>query len=195
MDAPWHFNSDGLKAAELPIDRYVFESPLLLDLPKPPGGLISTSDLHARHAELKQADLLLIRTGQSRLRDIEPDVYENDSPVLLADAAAYLMDNFPKLKAIAIDAISIGSKSVLDDTIRSHEILTGVGRTDGRFILIYEDVRIDSDLGEALRIFAWPLFIVESDGSPCTMVAEFADPDIAQPLPDRMSGRQPSTLQ
>jgi kynurenine formamidase len=34
-------------------------------------------------------------------------------------------------------------------------------------------LRIDPDLGQARTIFAWPLLIQGSDGSPCTIVAEF----------------------
>jgi kynurenine formamidase len=91
------------------------------------------------------------------------------------DAARYLMETFPNLRAVAIDAASIGAPEKEQPTIDTHQILTGKGREDGRYLLIFEDLRIDSDLGDANRIYAWPLFIVGSDGSPCTIVAEFAD--------------------
>lgn len=84
-----------------------------------------------------------------------------------------LIEQCPQLKGVAIDAISIGAPNFLTETIETHQILTGVGRADGRFLLILEDLQIDPDLGQASRIYAWPLFIEESDGSPCTIVAEF----------------------
>jgi kynurenine formamidase len=57
--------------------------------------------------------------------------------------------------------------------VETHRLLTGAVKGDGRFIIILEDLRVDSDLGAAERIYAWPLFIEGSDGSPCTIVAEF----------------------
>jgi hypothetical protein len=55
----------------------------------------------------------------------------------------------------------------------------GVGRTDGRFLLIYEDVRLVPEAGRAVRVHAWPLFVEGADGSPCTIVAELPDDDEA----------------
>ncbi len=84
------------------------------------------------------------------------------------------MDQFENLRGLAIDAPSVGAPNHIPETVETHEILTGVGRSDGRYIVILEDLRIDPDLGEAKRVYAWPLFIEGSDGSPCTIVAEFA---------------------
>ena len=86
-----------------------------------------------------------------------------------------MIDGFPRLRAIAIDAPSVGAPDQLAPTVETHRLLTGAGRADGRFLLIFEDLRIDSDLGQARRVYAWPLFIEGSDGSPCTIVAEFSD--------------------
>jgi hypothetical protein len=36
-------------------------------------------------------------------------------------------------------------------------------RADKRFMLILEDLRIDADLGNASRIYSWPLLIEDSD--------------------------------
>ena len=38
---------------------------------------------------------------------------------------------------------------------------------------VIEDVKVSEKLASASRIYAWPLLIVGSDGSPCTIVAEF----------------------
>ena len=79
------------------------------------------------------------------------------------------------MKGVAIDAVSIGAPDFRDELRETYRILTGVGRTDGRFLLILEDLRIDPDMDRARRIYAWPLQIEGSDGSPCTIVAEFPD--------------------
>jgi kynurenine formamidase len=93
--------------------------------------------------------------------------------LLHPDAARFLVDECPSLRGVATDAVSIGAPDYGRESVATHQILTGLGRTDGRFLLIFEDLRIDSDLGQARRISAWPLFIEGSDGSPCSIVAEF----------------------
>lgn len=175
LDAPKHFNDQGPCAFELPIDNYVFAAPLVLEVPKSDGQSIRRQELEAHEALLAAADLLFLRTGWSRYRSAEPERYVHHNPMLHPDAARYLMDSFPDLRAIAIDAPSVGAPDQIPATAETHRILTGAGRADGRFILIFEDLRIDSDLGRAQRVYAWPLFIEDSDGSPCTIVAEFED--------------------
>jgi kynurenine formamidase len=82
-----------------------------------------------------------------------------------------------RLRAIATDAISIGSPRHREVSHETHHVLTGVGRTDGRFVLIYEDVGLTAEAGAALRVLAWPLFVDGADGSPVTFVVELPSPD------------------
>jgi len=173
LDAPKHFHDAGPAAAELPIETYVFASPLLLEVPRPEGGLIYREDLEPYAQWLPMADLALLHTGWSRVRAADPERYATEGPGLHPQAALFLMEGFPRLRGVAIDAISIGSPRYQSEAIETHRVLTGVGRTDGRFLLILEDLRIDPDLNQAVRIYAWPLLIEGSDGSPCTIVAEF----------------------
>ena len=42
-------------------------------------------------------------------------------------------------------------------------------------ILIYEDVGLVPEAANAIRVFAWPLFVDGADGSPVTFVAELPD--------------------
>ncbi len=136
--------------------------------------MIYLKEVESFAGPLAKADLVLLRTGWSQWRSAEPQRYATKNPMLHPDAARYLMETFPDLRAVAIDATSVGAPGKIEATIATHQILTGAGREDGRFMLIFEDLRIDSDLGQASRIYAWPLFIAGSDGSPCTIVAEFA---------------------
>ena len=173
-DMPYHFNADGPAAWQLPIEAFVFDSPSLIDVAAGERGLIGPADLEPHAATVRQADLLMIRTGWSAQREIDPLRYANAGPILHPDAARWLIDANPELRAIATDAISIGGIWNLPLTVETHHILTGVGRTDGRFVLIYEDVNLVAEAAAAIRVFAWPLFIEGADGSPCTIVAELA---------------------
>lgn len=172
VDSPWHFNPDGPAAWQLPIDAFVFDAPVLLDVPKPDGGFITLADLEAYADAVTRADLLLLATGWGRHRDHDPRRYVEAGPLLHPDAARWLIDRQPRLRAIATDAISIGSPADRQASVETHQVLTGVGRTDGRFVLIYEDVRIVPEAARATRVYAWPLFVEGADGSPVTIVAE-----------------------
>lgn len=143
-----------------------------MDVPKPDGGFITTADLAAWSSTLADADLVLLRTGWGRMRDTDPERYALEGPLLHPDAAKLLVTEHPGVRAVAIEAISIGSPRHHDAPVRTHHILTGVGRNDGRFVLIYEDVRLDADLPEPSRVYAWPLYVPGADGTPCTVVAE-----------------------
>jgi arylformamidase len=175
LDSPKHFNDQGASAFELPIENFIFLAPVVLDVPKSDDGAITKADLQPFADLLANADLALLRTNWSRHRATDPERYASKGPFLHPDGARFLMDSFPRLKGVAIDAVSIGSPGFSDETIETHRILTGVGRADGRFLIILEDLRIDPDLSNARRIYAWPLFIEGSDGSPCTIVAEFPE--------------------
>jgi len=173
FDAPKHFNDQGPSGYQLAVDNFVFFNPLVLDLPKSDDEMIYREEVESAADRLAQADLVLLRTGWSQWRGVEPERYATKNPMLHPDAARYLMETFPNLRGVAIDAASIGAPGKIEPTIETHQILTGKDRKDSRYMLIFEDLRIDSDLGQASRIYAWPLFIAESDGSPCTIVAEF----------------------
>ncbi|HUH07520.1 MAG TPA: cyclase family protein [Egibacteraceae bacterium] len=175
VDTPWHFNPDGPAADQLPISAFIFSAPRLVDIPKPEGGFITVSDLAARAEALDGADIVLLRTGWGSLRAEDPERYPLEGPLLHPDAAQLLMDRHGSVRAIATDAVSIGSPQDRAASVRTHRILTGVGRDDGRFILIYEDVLLEPDLPAPARVYAWPLMVPGSDGSPCTIVAELVE--------------------
>ena len=173
LDAPRHFNDAGPAAVDLPIEQFIFFAPAVVRVPKPEGGMISRAEIENQAHILKDADIAFLYTGWSAVRAQDPHRYVWEGPALHPEAARFLMDHFPNLRAIAIDAVSIGSPRYENEAIETHRILMGVGRNDGKFMLILEDLRIDPDLGQAVRIYAWPLLIEGSDGSPCTVVAEF----------------------
>lgn len=175
LDAPKHFNDAGAIAADLPIESYIFFKPTVIEIPRGRDGAITRADLEPFTEQIKAADIVCLRTGWSAQRSTDPATYAEFGPRITTDAAQFFMDNFPDLRGIAIDAVSIAAPHFVEDARKAHWIFTGVGREDGRFILLFEDLRIDSDLGDAVRIYTIPLYIPESDGSPCTIFAEFAD--------------------
>jgi arylformamidase len=176
VDTPWHFNPDGRAGWQLPIETFTFDRPRLIDVTAGERHAIGPADLEPHAAAVADADLLFIRTGWSANRDSDPRRYAEDGPMLAPDGAAWLVEQ-PSLRAIATDAISIGAPWDIPHSIETHHVLMGVGRTDGRSLLIYEDVRMVPEAAGATRVHAWPLFVEGADGSPVTMVAELPDSD------------------
>ena len=81
----------------------------------------------------------MLRTGWSSVRDTNPQRYVRQGPILHPEAAQFLIEQYPQLKGVAIDAVSIGAPDFPTESVKTHQILTGVGRNDGRFLLILED--------------------------------------------------------
>jgi kynurenine formamidase len=171
LDAPNHFNPDGLKIAQVPIDRFVFERPLVVDVEKSDRELVSRSELEAHSSSLEQADLLVLRSGWSAVRADDPERYANDGPGVSTAACEYLIDEFPGVKAVAMDWISLATPKRLDEGVPAHQVLCGVGRGD-RYVIIIEDVDLSRLPRDVKRIYAIPLFPQLADSSPCTVFAE-----------------------
>lgn len=171
IDGPWHFNPQGKKLSELPIDYFVFTRATILDIPKSEDELITKEDLEPFANRIAGSDLLLIRTGFGKFRDSDPVRYGNRNPGFSASAAQYLMV-FDSLRAIGFDFISASAAQKLDEGVSFHQIVSGKGRKDGRFILIIEDINLNHDLSEINIVYAVPLFIEGIDSSFSTVFAE-----------------------
>jgi kynurenine formamidase len=172
VDAPNHFNPDGLKIAQVPLDRLVYERPVLLDVPKGDSELVLREELEPHETAIAGADLLVLRTGWSAVRKSDPVRYSHEGPGVSPEACTYLMDGFPELKALALDCISLASYRRIDpEGIVAHQILCGVGRGD-RYLVIIEDLDLAAYPEDPLRVYAIPLFPEQTDSSPCTVFAE-----------------------
>jgi kynurenine formamidase len=170
-DAPNHFIPEGLKISELPLQRFIFQRPLLLDIPKTDREKITAQDLADQADRIACCDLLMLRTGFSRYRVSDPPRYEAEGPGISAECAEYLVARFKNLAAVAVDFVSIASYRDRQDGNRAHEILLG-GR-DGHFICALEDVNMGELPENGLkRVFALPLFVQGVDSAPVTVLAE-----------------------
>jgi len=171
IDGPWHFNPEGKKLTDIPLDEFVFNRVTVLDIPKSDGELITKEDLEPFAHQIAGSELLLIRTGFGELRASDPVRYGNHGPGFSASAGQYLMV-FDALRAVGFDFISATSPQHREEGIRFHQILTGKGRGDGRYQFIIEDMNLDQDLSGADIVYAIPLYIEGVDSSFATVFAE-----------------------
>ncbi|WP_199620242.1 cyclase family protein [Paenibacillus alkalitolerans] len=130
IDAPWHFNPQGKKLIEYPIDYFIFNRVTLLDIPKSDNELIGKEDLEPFAHRIAGSDLLLIRTGFGKIRDSDPVRYGNSNPGFAASAAKFLLA-FDSLRAIGIDIPSASAAQKVEEGILFHQIILGKGRTMG----------------------------------------------------------------
>ncbi len=174
MDGPNHFNGNGKQLYELELSRFIFERPLLVDIPKGEGEKVLAEDLLPYGERIKEADLLLIRSGFAKLRQSDNAIYSERGPAVSSQAARYLADHFPALKAVGMDWISLASPLDIKDGHKAHQILLG---TEGNApILIIEDLDLRGLDNESLEtVFALPLFVEGIDSAPVTVVAKMKE--------------------
>lgn len=168
LDAPWHFNDEGRRITDLPIEFFFFDRPFLLEVPKEDAQLITAGDLEPHLPRIAASDLLLLRTGFSRHRSTEPNRYIVKSPGLSTSGAECLAA-FPNLRGVGLDTLSVACHEHLQEGIEAHRILfrdLGVPR------ILVEDVNLAVNLEGLTRVMILPIFIASMDGGPCTIVAE-----------------------
>jgi arylformamidase len=171
LDTALHWTQHGKAVTDLPIDAFIYEKPVVIDIPKGAEEMISADEIRAHLPALVGCDCLLIRTGFSRFRTNDPQLYSAQGPALSPEAARFVLDAIPTLRAIGADFISIASPAHIEEAIETHRILLGY-YDSSRWVVILEDFRLDLDLTGLKRLFALPLFLQGAEGSPCTIVAE-----------------------
>jgi len=178
IDTPAHYLLGASKIADLPLESFFYEKPLLVDIPKGSEELVMANDLRPFESALKNADLLMIRTGFTKYRTEAPAMYAGHGPAVSADAAKYLMENF-QIKAIAIDWISLanpaGTRAPMDDGHIAHDYL--LGKHTDHFTCIIEDACFEDIVGKKVkRVYGIPLILgMGVDSAPITMIAEVED--------------------
>lgn len=168
MDAPYHFVKEGLKIAQVPFDRFRFSCPLLVELPMEPAQVIGPEALMPFKEAIAQCDLLMLRTGMSRLRQTDPETYSARGPAVGSPCARWLMDTFPNLKGLALDFVSLASYAHGEDGAAAHRLM--LGAEHDHYVLIIEDVNLAPlDAGTLSPVYSIPLLIEGIDSCPVTM--------------------------
>ncbi|TDQ59387.1 kynurenine formamidase [Mesocricetibacter intestinalis] len=171
FDAPNHFNPKGATISELPLQRFIYERPLLLDIPKSAGEMIQPIDLEIHLSAIRRADFLMIRTGLEKLRMQHPNQYATKGVAVSVQTARYLMEHAANLKALGFDFISLASPDHPEQGIKSHQIMLGM--FSHHFICIIEDMKLSAvDKTRLKRIFAMPLLIRGIDSAQVCILAE-----------------------
>lgn len=169
IDLPRHQIADGKRITDFPIDQYIYEAPIIIDVPVTDEQNIEIDHLEPYLDLYPECDLVLLRSGFSQHRsDLER--YTWKTPGLSAKAAQYLVDKCPNLKAVGVDFLSLELLLDMSHDFKAHRILLS------RDICILEDLNLQDLCNKSLkRIFAFPLFVEDVDSFPVTVAAELSE--------------------
>jgi arylformamidase len=173
IDVPFHVDPNGFKLHEFSLDDFIFNHPVLLEIPKGAGEKITVEDLEPHKEKLTQADVLLIYTGFSKIRNEDPKGFVANQPSFTLDAACYLVDNF-NIRAYGIDTIGIENipegKAASPVQFPVHKTFL-LKKKDKNFVI--EDLDLVPVLRKKmLRFFAIPLILHGFEAMPVTAFAE-----------------------
>lgn len=174
VDAPLHFSKGGPDIMSIPIDDFYYTAPYLMSIPKKKGELITLEDIKAKEEEIKKADILLLYVHYADVRE-DKSVFLDDFPALSREGAMYLRTSFPKLKAVAIDVISIESATAgAPNNFPVHHALLDNVDSGNAPLLVYEDINLKaySEIrGKVLAISAFPIRWLGAEAGPVSVVA------------------------
>jgi len=173
VDAPFHFYNNGRTIDQIPIEDFVYQTPLIIDKKLKKSELLEVEDLKKYGEKLYLADILLFCTGYCKIRK-NPALYMDNFPAISEGTAKFIRTGLLNVKAIAIDVLSIESAILGPKTnFKVHKTLLDGDLYDTRPLLIFEDVNIGKILNKKIKkIYAFPLRLKGLDASPVNIIAE-----------------------
>jgi kynurenine formamidase len=168
IDLPSHFYTSGASLSDFEINDFIFKHPQLIDVKCTEAKLIEYSDLNTKISET--TDLLLIRTGYEIYRFT--DKYWNDNPGLSPKFGKILRKDFPNVRAIGFDFISLTSWKFPKEGKKAHQEFLKENKKNKFFIV--EDMALSQiKLKHPKKVIISPLFVKGTDGSPVSVFCEF----------------------
>jgi len=171
VDAPAHFVSGGRRISDYSPEELTFRKPLLVDIPKGPGGWVEKEDMK-NVEKLGSIDGLLIRTGFGSLRD--KNVYGIHNPGISPEAIIWLRQKLPEVRCVGIDSISISGFQDRPRGRAAHLAAFEKRKNLGDPLLLIEDMNLavlkaDEKIQKVIVV---PWFMLNIDSTPCTVLAE-----------------------
>ena len=169
IDMPYHFFEDGQTIEDFDIDYFRFNNVLFIDMT--PKGVIVKDDLITllkKQANKDNYDILIVKTGICHKRSSEgfwQTNYGFDPSI-----AEYLREEFPNVRVMGFDSISVSSFANRMLGRESHKAFLNPKQP----ILLLEDMdltNLNKD-SKILKLEIAPLRIAKCDGLPCTIIAE-----------------------
>lgn len=176
--APRHVHERGYDISQIPVERFHFTRPAIIDVELPSTWLISENELTPHADTIANCDLLLVRTGTGRLRREDPRMYGAGNPGFDVSAGVYLVEKFPDLKAVGMDFVYPSSAHHISRGLAFQQVVLGAADPD-KYILLIADMNLEDDLDNLEEVWVLPLQVAGGPSAPCTVVAKIKEPGAA----------------
>ena len=167
IDCPSHFFKNGKKISEYSISDFYFKNICIINLDIDLGGIIDTSMLDSLISD--EDEILILKSNWSKIRSSNISNYIFNSPIILPEVGLYIRKNFPNIRVIGFDWISMTSKVNREIGVEAHfAFLNPDGLNDP--VLILEDMNLDfEDSIKFKKLIVSPLFADKLDSSICSV--------------------------
>jgi len=166
IDLPKHFFDEGKSLNDFDPDYWFYNNASFVDIPKDESELIIPEDFASSNID-ENCEILLIRTGFEKYRNEKS--YWEENPGLDPSVADFLRSEYPDIRTIGFDFISLTSFQHRDLGKVAHRKFLG-GADD--FITIVEDMHLFDLNSSPKKIVLSPILISGIDASPITIIAE-----------------------
>ena len=167
VDAPLHIVEGGISINEFVPEELIYTKPVVIDLRLTAAKIVMPKHLNPYANAISNADIALFRFGTGKIRRSDPKRFALKSPGLGVEAAKWLRESFPSLRAMGMDVPSLACIDSLDETMAAHNILLG-GK--GRRFLIIEDMNLEHNLPGLREVRINPWLVSGMDSGPCTVI-------------------------
>lgn len=163
IDAPFHFNKNGITVEKIPLERLVIDNNIkVIKIDKGENESIEVHDLD--NYNINANDTILINTNWSNNSKLKK--YFEMNPGLSEEAAMYLAGK--RINLIGIDSPSIDP--AYDTEFISHKIFS-----NNNILIIENLINLDKLLGKNyIKLIVLPLRLKECSGSPVRALAVVA---------------------
>lgn len=164
IDFPNHFFSRGLTSEFYPASFWIFNKPFLHV-----NEIDANSIIYFTENELANippdTDFLIYKTGFSKYRAEEK--YWKNNPGFAPEVADILRANFPNLRAIGMDFISLTAYQYRELGRKAHRAFLGGDKP----ILLVEDMDLSCLISQPKLVVCAPLLLKGVDGAPVNIIA------------------------
>lgn len=177
VDAPKHFVPDGRSISEYSLEELTFYNPAILECTKNPGEWIELEEIQQAAQKLYRVDCLLLHTGFGRFRDQE--IYRTHNPGIAPEVIFWIRKEFPDIRCIGIDSISISSFQHKERGREAHTAAFIKQKDLGEPLFVIEDMNLNTLSGDdkLKKVIVIPWQILGIDSAPCTVLVEVISND------------------
>lgn len=187
VDAPGHFLEDGKSISDYDLAKLIFNNVLILEIPQASDSEISLQDFKnilEAHETLnfkdenkdkwESIDFILIITGFFKYRQKNLEKYLTENPGINPEVINFLRENFPSIRGIGIDSVSISCFSNPDNATKAHKTAFIKKDNYGEPLLLVEDMDLSflSAKANIKQLFLIPWQVKGIDSAPCTVMVQ-----------------------